>query len=339
MRMHVLVAVLGVFRGRTAAEAAAQTYPNKSINRDRAVRRRWADRRRRPHRRRAHVAHAGPATRGRERRRRGRDDGHDARRPGPARRLHGRRRQHGHAVGCPGALSQPQVRPGNELRPGRHLQLHAAGDRGQERHAGRQPAASSSTTSRPTAPSSATVMPAWGRSPTSPASLFNAQFGFKPALVAYRGTNPALNDLVGGQIDYMVDQALNVINYSSRVRQSGSSEMIASDRARPRRERADPGPSTPSFLSRTSRTRPRRSEWIRSTSRSDSSARVRPAQVHASSNASAAAAASGAPDRPGPAAHRSGRGVSACQAWRGGSCDGEVVDIAPWTAVRVPPRR
>ena len=42
-------------------------------------------------------------------------------------------------------------------------------------------------------------------------TLFNAQFGFKPALVAYRGTNPALNDLVGGQIDYMVDQALNVI--------------------------------------------------------------------------------------------------------------------------------
>ena len=41
--------------------------------------------------------------------------------------------------------------------------------------------------------------------------LFNAQFGFKPALVAYRGTAPALNDLVGGQIDYMVDQSLNVI--------------------------------------------------------------------------------------------------------------------------------
>jgi tripartite-type tricarboxylate transporter receptor subunit TctC len=42
-------------------------------------------------------------------------------------------------------------------------------------------------------------------------TLFNAQFGFKPALVAYRGTAPALNDLVGGQIDYMVDQSLNVI--------------------------------------------------------------------------------------------------------------------------------
>jgi tripartite-type tricarboxylate transporter receptor subunit TctC len=42
-------------------------------------------------------------------------------------------------------------------------------------------------------------------------TVFNSQFGFKPALVAYRGTGPALNDLVGGQIDYMVDQSLNVI--------------------------------------------------------------------------------------------------------------------------------
>ena len=42
-------------------------------------------------------------------------------------------------------------------------------------------------------------------------TVFNAQFGLKPALVAYRGTAPALNDLVGGQIDYMVDQSLNVI--------------------------------------------------------------------------------------------------------------------------------
>ncbi len=42
-------------------------------------------------------------------------------------------------------------------------------------------------------------------------AVFNAQFGLKPGLVAYRGTAPALNDLVGGQIDYMVDQSLNVI--------------------------------------------------------------------------------------------------------------------------------
>src|SRR6185503_19277271 len=41
--------------------------------------------------------------------------------------------------------------------------------------------------------------------------VFNSKFGFSPTLVPYRGTGPALQDLVGGQIDYMVDQSLNVI--------------------------------------------------------------------------------------------------------------------------------
>ncbi|MPZ40005.1 MAG: tripartite tricarboxylate transporter substrate binding protein BugD [Rhizobiales bacterium] len=41
--------------------------------------------------------------------------------------------------------------------------------------------------------------------------LFNSQFGFKPTLIPYKGTGPALRDLVAGQIDYMVDQSLNVI--------------------------------------------------------------------------------------------------------------------------------
>jgi tripartite-type tricarboxylate transporter receptor subunit TctC len=41
--------------------------------------------------------------------------------------------------------------------------------------------------------------------------VFNAKFGFKPTLVPYKGTGPALRDIVAGQIDYMVDQSLNVI--------------------------------------------------------------------------------------------------------------------------------
>ena len=41
--------------------------------------------------------------------------------------------------------------------------------------------------------------------------VFNAKFGLTPSLVPYRGTGPAIQDLVGGQLDYMVDQSLNVI--------------------------------------------------------------------------------------------------------------------------------
>ncbi len=41
--------------------------------------------------------------------------------------------------------------------------------------------------------------------------VFNSRLGLKPNLIPYRGTGPALQDLVAGQIDYMVDQSLNVI--------------------------------------------------------------------------------------------------------------------------------
>jgi tripartite-type tricarboxylate transporter receptor subunit TctC len=40
--------------------------------------------------------------------------------------------------------------------------------------------------------------------------LFNSVVGVKTQSVPYRGTGPAMNDLVGGQVDYMTDQVVNV---------------------------------------------------------------------------------------------------------------------------------
>ena len=42
-------------------------------------------------------------------------------------------------------------------------------------------------------------------------TLFTSQLGAKSIVAAYRGTGPALNDLVGGQVDYMCDQIVNVV--------------------------------------------------------------------------------------------------------------------------------
>ncbi len=40
--------------------------------------------------------------------------------------------------------------------------------------------------------------------------LFNSLAGAKPTLVVYRGTGPALNDLMADQVDFMTDQIVNV---------------------------------------------------------------------------------------------------------------------------------
>jgi tripartite-type tricarboxylate transporter receptor subunit TctC len=40
--------------------------------------------------------------------------------------------------------------------------------------------------------------------------LFTAQLGLKPQLVGYRGTGPALNDLMSGQIDFFCEQIVSV---------------------------------------------------------------------------------------------------------------------------------
>ena len=40
--------------------------------------------------------------------------------------------------------------------------------------------------------------------------LFNTAAGTKPTSVAYRGTGPAMNDLVGGHVDFFCEQAVSV---------------------------------------------------------------------------------------------------------------------------------
>jgi tripartite-type tricarboxylate transporter receptor subunit TctC len=40
--------------------------------------------------------------------------------------------------------------------------------------------------------------------------MFNASIGVKTNGIPYRGTAPAMNDLVGGQVDYLCDQGVNV---------------------------------------------------------------------------------------------------------------------------------
>lgn len=40
--------------------------------------------------------------------------------------------------------------------------------------------------------------------------LFNSIAGVKPSLVAYRGTGPALNDVIGGHVDFFCEQVVSV---------------------------------------------------------------------------------------------------------------------------------
>jgi tripartite-type tricarboxylate transporter receptor subunit TctC len=40
--------------------------------------------------------------------------------------------------------------------------------------------------------------------------LFNTEAGLKPTLVAYKGTGPAMNDLIGGHVDFLCEQSVSV---------------------------------------------------------------------------------------------------------------------------------
>ena len=41
--------------------------------------------------------------------------------------------------------------------------------------------------------------------------LLTSEIGAKPTLVAYRGTGPAMNDLVGGHVDFLCEQSVSVV--------------------------------------------------------------------------------------------------------------------------------
>ena len=41
--------------------------------------------------------------------------------------------------------------------------------------------------------------------------LLNSIMGVKPTSVPYQGTGPAMNALIGGQVDYMCDQIVNAV--------------------------------------------------------------------------------------------------------------------------------
>ena len=54
-------------------------------------------------------------------------------------------------------------------------------------------------------------MPASARSRTSSCQLLNSILDIKPIGVPFNGTGPAMNALVGGQVDYMCDQIVNAV--------------------------------------------------------------------------------------------------------------------------------
>jgi tripartite-type tricarboxylate transporter receptor subunit TctC len=59
--------------------------------------------------------------------------------------------------------------------------------------------------------------------------LFTAAIGAKPTLVAYRGSGPALNDLMGGHVDFLCEQAVSV---SEQVRANSVKAYAVSARER-----------------------------------------------------------------------------------------------------------
>ena len=97
-------------------------------------------------------------------------------------------------------------------------------------------------------------------------TLLQSIIGAKPTRVAYRGTGPALNDLVGGQVDFMCDQIVNLVAADPGRQHQGlspSRRRSARPRCRTCRRRRRPGcrntRSAPGTRSSPRRARRRRS--------------------------------------------------------------------------------
>ena len=72
--------------------------------------------------------------------------------------------------------------------------------------------------------------------------LFTAEIGAKPTLVAYRGTGPAMNDLIGGHVDFFCEQSVSVAEQVKSGRQGlrglGGERLPRCRTCRPRRSSA-----------------------------------------------------------------------------------------------------
>ena len=62
--------------------------------------------------------------------------------------------------------------------------------------------------------------------------LFNTEAGLKPTPVAYKGTGPAMNDLLGGHVDFLCEQSVSVAEPGARRHRSRPSAYRAWARSR-----------------------------------------------------------------------------------------------------------
>src|SRR4051812_3433253 len=56
-------------------------------------------------------------------------------------------------------------------------------------------------------------MPAWARCRISPAPVFHSLIGIKPTIVSYRGTPQATQDVLGGNVDFLCNQIVNIVEH------------------------------------------------------------------------------------------------------------------------------